>query len=270
MAVGWAATRIAAEDPEAVLAFLPADHLIPDPGRFSLALRRAARAAEEAEVLVTLGVQPTRPETGYGYIRVGPEAGSRFPGVHRVLRFVEKPSAGRAHRFLRDGGFLWNAGIFVWKARVILEEIEGCAPELWRALGPVRRRPSGRGAREALEAAYRRAPTLPIDVAVLERSRRVWTLPVDFRWSDVGTWVSLAQELGVGPTASRSVQGDVTFEEAPGNLVWAGSRPVVLLGVEGLAVIDADDALLVTGLARSADLRRVVARLRQRGRADLT
>lgn len=270
MAVAWAALRIQAEDPGAVLALLPADHLIPDAARFATAIQRAARAAAEQEVLVTLGVRPTRPETGYGYILRGAAVGRPHPGLHRVVRFVEKPSAARARRFLRDGRFLWNAGIFVWKARVILEEIEACAPELWRATEPLRRRPRGAGARPALEAAYRRAPSVPIDTAVMERSRRVWTLPVSFSWSDVGTWAALAEQLGVDGRRSRSVGGAALFEQAPGNLVWPQGRPVVLLGVEGLAVIDSGDALLVARLDRSGDLRRVVARLREIGRTDLT
>ena len=156
-------------------------------------------------------------------------------------------------------------------ARAILAEIERCAPALHRALAPVRARPRGRGAVAALDAAYRRAPSLSIDVAVLEKSRHVWTLPVDFHWSDVGTWSSLAEELGVDASASRVIEGEVVLESAKGNLVWGGrDRLVALLGVEGLAVIDSDDALLVARLDRSPELRRVVAALRRRGRSDLT
>ncbi|MDJ0869024.1 MAG: sugar phosphate nucleotidyltransferase, partial [Myxococcota bacterium] len=157
MAVGFAAARIAAEDPEAVLALLPADHVIPDARAFAAALRRAARAADRADALVTIGVRPTRPETGYGYIQVGRPAGREFAGLHRVKRFTEKPDAARVRRFLRAGGYLWNAGIFAWKARVILEEIEACAPELARALAPIRRRPRGAGAPAARARAYARA-----------------------------------------------------------------------------------------------------------------
>jgi len=266
MAVGFAAARIAGADPDAVLAMLPADHVVPDARAFGAAIARAAGAAERAGVLVTLGVRPTRPETGYGYIEVGAAAGRAFAGLHRVRRFAEKPSLARARRFLRRGGFLWNAGIFVWRASVILEEIRRCAPDLSRALDPLRRAPRSRA---ALLRAYRAAPALPIDVAVLERSERVWTLPVRFHWSDVGSWASLAEELGVGAGRSRVVAGDALLEDAGGNLVWAGERLVALLGVEGLAVIDAGDALLVARLDRSGELRRVVARLRERGRRDL-
>jgi mannose-1-phosphate guanylyltransferase len=269
MAVGLASERIRARDPNAILAVLPADHHIPDTARFARDIRRAARAARDFDVLVTLGVKPSRPEVGYGYIQRGAAVGAGAPGLHRVKRFVEKPDAARARRYLRSGAYLWNAGIFVWRARTILEEIARHAPEIHRALAPLRgsaRRPSA----AALARAYSRAPSQPIDVAVMERSRRVWTLPVDFHWSDVGTWESLAAELGVGPGRSRVIAGETVIDDAGGNLVWGAGRPVVLLGVEGLAVIDADDALLVAKLEESPKLRGVVAELKSRGRSDVT
>ncbi|UCE86486.1 MAG: mannose-1-phosphate guanylyltransferase [Deltaproteobacteria bacterium] len=271
MAVGLAAARIAAEDPDAVLAVLPADHRIPDARAFAAAIRRAADAAAGASALVTLGVQPTRPDTGYGYIEAGAAAGAGFPGLRRVKRFVEKPDLARARRFLRRGGFFWNAGIFVWTARTILDEIEACAPELHRALAPIRKRPRGAGSAAARESAYRRAPSVPIDIAVLERSRRVWTLPVAFHWSDVGTWLSLAEELGVDASRSHVIAGESILEDARGNLVWGDDgRLIALLGVSGLAVIDAGDALLVAKLDSSPDVRRIVGELRRRRRGDLT
>ena len=269
-AVGLAATHIAAHDPDAVLAVLPADHHIPDVGAFAADIRRAARAAHEAEKLITLGVEPTRPETGYGYIEVGDPAGGAHARLHRVRRFVEKPDAARARRYLAKGGYLWNAGIFVWSARVILDEIEAHVPDLHRALAPVRA--AGRRlTRDVLERAYRRAPSLPIDVAVLEKSRRVWTLPVRWHWSDVGTWESLAGELGVAPGRSRVVAGTLVHDDAGGNLVWGRpERPIALLGVEGLAVVDTGDALLVTRLDRSNEVRGIVKELKAKGRPDVT
>jgi len=254
-----------------VLAVLPADHRIDDARAFGAALRRAARVAAGEGVLVTLGVRPTRPDTGYGYIRLGEPLGPRHPGLHRVRRFVEKPDAARARRYVRSGGYLWNAGIFVWTPRAILEEIEAHAPELATAVAALPRAgsPRGRSAVVALERAYRRAPSLSIDHAVLERSRRVACLPVSFRWSDVGTWQSLAEILGANRTRSAVVEGEVVLCDAPGNLVWGHARPVALLGVEGLAVVDSGDALLVARLDRSDELRRIVTELRGRGLRDL-
>ncbi len=263
MAVGFAATRLAARDPDAVMAVLPADHLLPDRKAFGAAVRHAAAAAARAEVLVTLGIRPTRPETGYGYLRIGKPAGRSFAGLYRVARFVEKPALARARRFAADGRHLWNAGIFVWRAATLLEELERCAPAVFRALAPVRERPRGRGSRRALEQAYRRAPKLSIDFGVLEKSRRVWTLPVRFAWSDVGNWAALAEAVGVTSEASRVIGGRVISEAGRGNLIWGGKRPIALLGVEGLAVIDTGDALLVARLDRSGDLKQLVSRVRE-------
>ena len=186
-----------------------------------------------------------------------------------MRRFVEKPKADVARRYLRSGSYLWNAGIFVFTASTILEEMEACVPELAKALAPLRRSPRVRSG-DRVRRVYRGAPALSIDVAVMERSRRVWTIPVAWHWSDVGTWLSLAEELGVAPGESRSLGGEVLFDDQGGNLVWGGRRAVALLGVEGLAVIDTGDVLLVTKLDRSPDVRKIVGRLKQQGRADVT
>jgi mannose-1-phosphate guanylyltransferase len=268
-AIAFAALRIAARDPQALLAVLPADHHIPDAAAFARDLRRAARAARRAGVLVTLGVRPTRAETGYGYIDVGAPVGRAHPGLFRVRRFVEKPDRLRALRYLRGGRHLWNAGIFVFGARVVLDELAAHAPQVAEALAPLggRARPS----RAQLARSYRRAPSLPIDVAVMEKSRRVWTLPVRWRWSDVGTWESLAAELGVGPGRSRLLDGELLHDDAGGNLVWGRpGRPIALLGVSGLAVVDAGDALLVARLDRSNEVRAIVQTLKDTGRPDVT
>jgi mannose-1-phosphate guanylyltransferase/mannose-6-phosphate isomerase len=268
MAVGLAAVRIARDDADALLVVLPADHVIPDASAFAAAIARGLAAADDAQTLVTLGVKPTHPDSAYGYILAGPPAGRGFPGLRRVRRFVEKPSQARARRFLRQPGAFWNAGIFVWRAETLLEEMLEHAPELHRNLARLRGK-AQRGWNQALVSAYRRAPRLPIDVAVVERSRRVWSLPVSFHWSDVGTWASLARELGVGRDVSHVIEGDVLSDDARGNLVWARDRFVALLGVEGLAVVDTGDALLVARLDRSSEVRRLVESLRRRGRHEL-
>lgn len=285
MAAAWAAHCVARVDPDAVLAVLPADHHVPDRTAFARDMRLAARVAQRSEALVTIGVEPTRPETGYGYIQAGdPLEG--FEGVFRVRRFVEKPDLKTAKRYVARGDYRWNAGIFVWPAATLLSEIERWCPELHRALAPFRPAPrSTRGARrprassrQAVEAAFRRAPSLPVDVAVMERSGRVLTVPASFRWSDVGSWASLAEELGVGEPGrtgaerqgNRVIGGEALFEAAEGNLVWAGDRLVALLGVEDLVVVDTEDVTLVTKRDASSDVKRVLERLRKQGRHDLT
>lgn len=271
-AIGLAAARIAALAADAVMVVLPADHRVPQRGAFAAAVRRAVRAASREPVLVTLGVRPTRAETGYGYIRLGAAIGRAHPGLHRVARFVEKPDAKRAQRFVARGDHLWNSGMFVWSARTLLAEFALAAPQIARALAPIAAlgpRPSQRALDAAIAAAYRRVPKAPIDTALLERSANVWCQPVDFAWSDVGSWASLAQEVGVSPDLSSVISGTAWTFDAPGNLIAARDRPIVLLGVRGLAVIDAGDALLVAKLDRSGDVREIVASLRRRGRRDL-
>ncbi len=270
MAISFAALRIRAEDPNAVMVVLPSDHVIPDASAFAMAIRKAGRAARDSGVLVTFGIEPTRADTGLGYIQLGPAIdGVASGGLRRVRRFVEKPDETTARRYLRQGGYLWNAGIFVWSVQAILDELESCAPDVFAALGPLRsagRRPTAR----AIADSYRGAPSVPIDVAVLERSRRVWTLPLRIHWSDVGTWASLAEELGVGKGTSKVIDGQLVECDSDANLVWSQGKAVVLLGVEGLVVIDTPDALLVARLDESPGLRKVVARLKANGRADLT
>jgi mannose-1-phosphate guanylyltransferase len=271
-AIGLAALRIARSAPGAVMVVLPADHRVPDGRAFAAAVRAAVRAAAREPVLVTLGVRPTRPETGYGYIRLGAEVGAPHAGLHHVARFVEKPDRARAEQFLASGDHLWNSGMFVWRAHTLLAELAQHAPEISRALAPVAAlgaRASARATAAAVAAAYRRMPSEPIDTAVLERSERVWCQPVDCGWSDVGTWASLAHELGVTNESSSVISGTAWVYDAPGNLIAGGDRPIVLLGVRGLAVIDAGDAVLVANLGRSADVRTVVADLRRRGRRKL-
>ena len=283
MAVAWAAQRIASQDAKAVMVVLSADHHIPDVESFAESIDLAARAAAGEDVLVTLGVRPSRPETGYGYIHLGRGMGEDFPGLHRVRRFVEKPDAARARRYVALGDYLWNAGVFVWSVSTLLQEIKTCAPDLHRALAPLRKSGVGR-TRAPVERAYRRAPSIPIDVAVLERSQKVCTVPVDFAWSDVGTWASLGQERGLGirqkggPAGSSSLDesgncvigGDVLALESSKNLVWADKRMIALFGVDDLTVIDTDDVILITKVARSGDVRSIVAELKRKGRDELT
>ena len=268
-AVAFAAARVAAEDAEAVMLVLPADHHIPDTRAFAADVRRAARAAAAEPCLITLGIEPTRPETGYGYILRAGAAGEAYPGLFRVRKFVEKPDAVRARRFLRGGKHLWNAGIFVWSVGEIQRQIERCAPDLAAAFEPLQGR--RRTPRAQLERCFEAAPALPIDTAVLERSRQVWTLPVSWSWSDVGTWQSLAEELGVGPGRSRVVEGELVYDDPGGNLVWGQpGRPVALVGVEGIAVVDTGDALLITRLESSSAVRDIVSALKDGGRSDVT
>ncbi len=269
-AVAWAAAWVARGAPEGVVAVLPADHHIPKPTGFVRTIRAAARAAADGEHLVLVGIEPTQPDTAYGYFRVGPPGPG---GVGDVRRFVEKPDPARAARFVRSGQYLWNAGMVVGTAQRILAETRAHAPEVWKALGSVldgiasgRRVASGR-----LESGYRRVRAISFDHAVLERSRRVRALRGRFPWSDLGSWDALGEHLP--RVAGNRVRGPrpAAVLDASDNVVWNTSkRALALLGVQGLVIIDTPDALLVCAQERAQDVRRIVDELVKRGRKDLT
>ena len=269
-AIAWAAACVAAEGQDGVVAVFPADHYIPAPAEFVRTIRRAAHAAADGEHLVLVGIEPTHPDTAYGYLRVGATASrSAVP----VRRFVEKPDPARARRFLRGGQYLWNAGIVVATAGRILAETRAHAPEVWKALGGVlEARATGRRVAAArLESGYRRVRPISFDHAVLERSRRVRALRGRFRWSDLGSWDGVGEHLP--SIAGNRVRGPrpAALLDASGNLVWNTThRAIALLGVSELVLIETPDALLVCAKQRAQDVRRIVDELTRRGRKELT
>jgi mannose-1-phosphate guanylyltransferase len=270
-AIALAARQVAARDPRAVMAVLPADHAIADPAAFRAALGAAARAAAEHPVLVTLGIAPARPETGYGYIERGGvtlRAGGHT--FYSVARFREKPDRATAERYLAGGEHHWNAGVFVWRVETILEEIATHLPELARELGASGiTSPERAEAAAAVAHAYGRIEGISIDYGVLERSTRTWVLPVDCGWNDVGSWSALFDIRS--PDAEGNVlAGDVLAIDARDSLVEGVEGTLVaLVGVRDLVVIAARGAFLVCARDHAQDVRRVVEELERRGRDDL-
>ncbi len=268
-AIGLAAVHLLARDPAAVMAVFPADHAIGDAEAFRAALSAAARAAAEHETLVTLGVTPSRPETGYGYIESGPAAAT-IAGLtcHEVAAFREKPDLETARRYVEGGRHAWNAGIFVWRASVIREEIAAHLPALARALADPALVRGGAAAEAALAAAYAAIEPISIDYGVLERSRRIWMLPVDCGWNDVGSWTAL-YDVRPRDAAGNVVAGDVVLADTRNAVVHAGGPLVALVGVEDLIVISTPEAVLVCARDKAQDVRKIVLELERRGRTDL-
>ncbi len=249
--IGWAAGTVSERAGGAApMAVLPSDHIVPDVETFAEDLASAVGAAMGGR-MVTLGVQPDRPATGYGYIEVGEEV---LEGTYRVSRFLEKPDASTAARLLSDGGYLWNAGIFVFRAGVVLEELERYLPGLRRGLSGLG--PDRRPEREAWE----RLDAVSIDYGVMERSERVAVVPARFAWDDAGDWPA-ARRCGAG-------RGEVLSLESGDCTVWSEEGLTVLLGVSGLSVVRTGDVTLVMSDARAQELRKVVATL-ERERPEL-
>ena len=265
--IAWAAVEIARRAPDGVMVVLPADHVVTPIERFLDDLRVALAAADEERCLVTLGIRPTRPETGYGYLRGGGRLSARWPGksLRRVAAFHEKPTESRAKRFLRAGGYFWNSGMFAWRCDTILEEITLHLPELAAAIRSLEtRRVRGRIPRSALSTAYPRFPSISIDHGVMEKSARVAMVPARFTWNDIGSWDAVGT-IWPKDAADNASRDPLVAIDARGNVVATRGKPVALLGVSGLAVVDGGDAILVCPRERAQDVRMVVAALKGAG-----
>jgi mannose-1-phosphate guanylyltransferase len=258
-AIALAALRLAADSPDAVMIVLPADHAVGDADRFRDTLARAMTVAETTDRLVTIGIPPTYPETGYGYIQVGEPLDRDAEGAHAVVRFLEKPDRERAATLIAGGDVLWNAGIFAWRVERIVAELWRWLPELMTPLEAALRR----GTAAALARAYRRLPAISIDHGVLERADRVAVVRATFPWSDVGSWAAVA-DLWRDGDAANAVRGNAVVLDSGGCVVDAGSRLVALVGVHDMIVVDTPDAVLVCPIARAQDVRLIVDELRRR------
>lgn len=261
--IGLAALHWRRRDPGIPLVVLPADHYIASAPVFNSVLQAAARLARDGG-LVTLGIEPTRPETGYGYIRLG-SAPVRMvePGGHRcygVDHFVEKPDFETAVSYLASGDYLWNSGIFLFTPETILAEIRAHLPELAAGLDEIDQvLDAGDGAyRAVLERVYGGLPSISIDHGVIEKTQRpLHVLRAEFGWSDVGSWRALFELRPEAADAQGNlIRGAAWVEDSARNLVYSTSgRRVALLGVEGLAIVDTDDTLMVADLARSQEVK---------------
>lgn len=257
--VALAAFEIARRAPHSVHAVLPADHVIRPAESFRASLAAAAAEARASHALVTLGIRPTHPATGYGYIELGERRASPAAApVHDVLRFVEKPDETRARAFLESGRFRWNAGIFVWETEAILAAFATHAPAihaaLARELGPAE-----------LARAFAALPSIPVDKAILEHARERRVLPIDYFWSDVGSWPSLAEVLEPDEHGNCTSGGaELIAEDSHGCVVYGEGGLVALVGLSDLVVVQARGATLVCPKARAEEVRRIVARLAER------
>jgi mannose-1-phosphate guanylyltransferase len=270
-AVGLAAARLAALDPDATLAILPADHHIGDEAGFARVLGACLTAAERDDALVTCGIKPAHPETGFGYIEVAEGVTPSRDGALPVARFVEKPNLERAREFLASGRFYWNSGMFFFRARRILAEIARTLPPLGVALDEIAATLRGAGTAAAAEATARLYPTLPsvsIDTGVMEKAAGIQVVPGDFGWNDVGSWRALAEVRARDAAGNVHVGQTIAVDTTNSVLVAEPGRVVAAVGVTGLVVVATPDAVLVIPADRAQDVRRVVDELEKRSLKD--
>ncbi|HEY7217655.1 MAG TPA: sugar phosphate nucleotidyltransferase [Candidatus Binatia bacterium] len=277
--IGLAALEIIRRDPEAVMIVLPADHWVADVAAFRRILKAATALALRYDRLVTIGIRPEYPETGYGYImkdKAVPSASQA--SAFLVKRFTEKPTLSAARRLIRQRA-LWNSGIFVWKASTLLQLLARFQPAIDQGLKVIERAAAGRSLanpsqtlRAVIAREYKKMPNLSIDYAVMEKAGsegRVLTLEADFGWSDVGSWAAV-HRMSPKDAAGNASQGRWLGVGAKNCLIHAPDRLVVLLGVENAVVVDTPDALLVGDLNRSQEVRDLVDALNRQGLRSYT
>lgn len=269
-AIGLACAHLYQRDPQAVVAFLPADHVIPQREHFQDALR-TAEAAAQAGYLVTLGIQPTFPHTGYGYIKRDQEIAltqlDALP-IYQVERFLEKPDAVTAEGFLADGNYFWNGGIFISRVDRMMAEIERQLPDVYKPLQEIIASFGAPDEEERMVQAWEAMPNISIDYGIMEGAQRVAMVPLAAGWNDVGSWDALTSVISLDHQQNCIANGETLTIESSGNIIYS-ERLIALIGVNDLAIIDTGDALLIGHKSQMQKVKNVVDQLRERGRTDL-
>ncbi len=264
-----AAHAVQRRDPTATCVVFPADHVIGDEARFRSAMAAGARLVDREGGLLTFGIQPSRPETGYGYLEAGPEHSSDGEWtIHRLERFVEKPDTDRAHRYIESGRFLWNAGIFAWRAADLLDEVRRQLPELAAGLDRLPPNLDSEEADAALAEIYPSLPATSVDFGVMEGAQGCWVMPVNFPWSDIGSWPALSETLPADPTGNL-VRGRVLNDDAHDNVLVSTGPALAVVGVDDLMVVATPDAVLVMPKSDAQRVKDIVEALGEKGWDDV-
>ncbi len=264
--IGLAAIHVMAQDPDGVMVVLPADHVITKVDEFKEVVKLAIDVAVERDALVTMGITPDEPATGYGYIQGGEEL--LKSGIHRVLKvrtFAEKPNLETATRFLESGDFFWNSGMFVWKASAIMAEIKRALPDMYNELMEVSEHIGSSSYSDCLVNAFRAIRSVSIDVGVMQQSNRVFVIPADMGWNDVGSWETVHDISTKDHSQHAGKFKELLNVNSKGCYVSSPEKLVALVGVRDLVVVDTGDALLICKKSAAQDVKDVVDQLKKKG-----
>ena len=265
--IGLAALFLSAQDPEAVMLVMPADHIIAPAEKLQECVESAVEIVHrDPDRLVLLGIQPTSPATGYGYIEQGSEISA---GIFEVESFREKPDATTAESYLDAGRFLWNSGIFIWRAATILKCIEQHQPEIWNRLRRLKSAIGAAGWTDVLAQEFAEMPSISIDYAVLEYETRIAVVRADFEWDDVGSWEAMTRLHGADQQGN-TVIGNACLIDASENIIYSTTGHVVALyGIRNCMIVQTQDATLVADRSDENAIRKLVAALEEQGYDDI-
>ncbi|CUT03835.1 mannose-1-phosphate guanylyltransferase [Candidatus Chrysopegis kryptomonas] len=266
--IGLASLFIKRQQPDAVMVVLPSDHLIKDTEKFLDTLKIGIESAYETKGLITIGIQPTYPSTGYGYIQFVEDEESELgsKGVYKVKTFAEKPNLETAKKFIESGDFLWNSGMFIWRVDVILEEIKTYLPDIYEELMKIDEAIGKDDFKNVLEQSYGRMKAISIDYGVMEKTNRAYVIKASFGWSDVGSWeevYNLAPKDENGNYVSSNPDSVILFD-VKNCLVEGNKTLIAMIGVEDLIVVSTEDAILICKRDRAQDVRNVVNYLKRK------
>jgi mannose-1-phosphate guanylyltransferase/mannose-6-phosphate isomerase len=271
-AIGLAAIYLNHLFPQSVMIVMPSDHAIPDSEKFLSDLRLAIQGARE-DHLVTFGIKPSRPEVGYGYIKVVGSSNIGRTGLHKVECFAEKPDLETAKKYLSNGSYYWNSGIFIWKASKIISEIEKYLPVLYKGLSEIGsllfepNKPNGLNEHNKFNKLYANLESISIDYGIMERSQDVLMVPSTFRWSDLGSWSAL-DEILEKDNEGNIRKGNTIDIGSQNSTIYGGERLIATIGLKDMVVVDTPDATLVTPKNRVQEVRKVVEVLKRKGREE--
>ena len=262
--IAYAAAVIKKKYDDAVMLVLPSDHLIGYVNIYHRALRKAIAAAEEGQNLVTIGITPTYPETGYGYINFGDEKGDAF----EVERFVEKPDLATAKKYLASGDYLWNSGMFVWKVSSIMANIKKFMPEVYDGASRIGESFSTDDFEEVLIREFEAFPSESIDFGIMEKAENIYTIPGSFGWDDVGSWLAM-ERINETDDDKNYIEGDVIAVDSKRTTICGGKRLIAAVGTRDLIIVDTDDVLLVCSKNSTQDVKKVISKLKGQERFEL-
>jgi len=257
--IGLASVIIKEKDPNAVTVVLPADHIIKDVEKFKQTLTNAAKFANESKGLVTIGIEPTRPETGYGYIQINDKPVTE--NIFKVLTFAEKPNYGTAVRFVESGDFLWNSGMFIWRADTILDEIKNLMPDLYEGLISIEKSLTSPNFKEELKTVYAQLKKISIDYGIMEKSSKVFLTKGSFNWSDVGSWEEVYQLSEKNENGNATI-GKVYTNMVNDSYVYSPDKVTAVIGIDNIIVINHNDNLLICRRDKAQDVKEIVEYLK--------
>lgn len=262
--IGYAAMEIVKKYEDGIMCILASDHYIKDEDTYVSVMQEAVRTAEETDALVTIGIHPTFPSTGYGYIRNVTLEGKNY---HKVEEFVEKPDLETAEEYLKDGRFAWNSGMFVWKASTILSYFERLLPDIYACLGKIGEALGTPDEERVISEIYPGIPKISIDYGIMERADKVLMLEGDFGWNDIGSFDTLPAVLPADEQGNVC-RGNHILLDSKGCICYAKDRLIATIGVENLVVVETPDSVLVCPKERVQEVKRIVEQLEENGREE--